>query len=498
MTRSFYRRLARFVAGRPLTPGRREFLGGAAASGALLLSNRLWSESGLSAAGAAFGAKRVVVVGAGFAGLACAYELQSAGYDVTVLEATTRVGGRVRSSTEFVKGRVIEVGAELIGSNHPTWMAYKDAFKLEMLDLSESEEWEQPVVLAGKRLTHDEAKALLAEMDEVFNKNMDPLAATVDADEPWKTPDAKVLDAQNTKDWIAKLECSDLCKKALTVEFQSNNGQDVAKQSFLGNLAQVKGHGTAASYRDESEIYRCKGGNQSLATKLAETIKSLVLELPVRSIEWGDKKVVVTCSDGRTLECDDIVLAVPPSIWSRIEFKPGLPQALSPQMGLNTKWFAHLKNRFWQKANQEQYALNDGVFNMTWEGTDGQEGDEDVVFVAFNGGPSAEKARALRGDAQAAAYLAELEALYPGFKEQLVGKPFFMDWPNEPWTKASYSFPAPGQVTTQGPILRDGLQGRLHFAGEHTCYRFVGYMEGALYSGSQLARRLAKRDGVGK
>jgi monoamine oxidase len=43
--------------------------------------------------------------------------------------------------------------------------------------------------------------------------------------------------------------------------------------------------------------------------------------------------------------------------------------------------------------------------------------------------------------------------------------------------------------------LRDGA-GRLHFAGEHTCYAFVGYMEGALDSGAAVARRLAGRDGV--
>lgn len=490
MTRSFYRRLARSVHG-PASTTRRDLLCGGAAAGAWLLSRRGLLPS-------RFGGKRIVVVGAGFSGLACAHELQAAGYDVTVVEATNRVGGRVRSSTEFVKDRVVEIGAELIGSNHPTWMAYKDAFGLEMLELSENEEWEQPVLLGGKRLSRDEAKALLAEMDEIFNKNIDPLAAPVVADEPWKTPDAKALDARNTADWIAGLDCSDTCKLALAVEFQSNNGQHVAKQSFLGNLAQVKGHGGAQSYRDESEIYRCKGGNQSLAKKLAAGIKSLVLELPARSIEWGDKRIVVTCADGRTLECDDVVITVPPSVWSRIEFKPGLPGALSPQMGQNTKWFAHVKSRFWQKANQEQYALSDGVFNMTWEGTDGQEGDADVVFVAFNGGASAERARGLRGEAVTAAYLADLELLYPGFKEQFGGKAFFMDWPNEPWTKASYSFPAPGQVTTQGQILYDGLQGRLHFAGEHTCYRFVGYMEGALYSGAQLARRLAKRDGAAK
>jgi monoamine oxidase len=70
-----------------------------------------------------------------------------------------------------------------------------------------------------------------------------------------------------------------------------------------------------------------------------------------------------------------------------------------------------------------------------------------------------------------------------------------MDWPNDPWTLGGYSFPAPGQVTTVGPLMHKGL-GRLHFAGEHTSYKFVGYMEGGLNSGVTVAHRLAKRDGV--
>jgi monoamine oxidase len=70
-----------------------------------------------------------------------------------------------------------------------------------------------------------------------------------------------------------------------------------------------------------------------------------------------------------------------------------------------------------------------------------------------------------------------------------------MAWPDEPWTLAGYSFPAPGQVTTVGPLLAKGL-GRLHFAGEHACYKFVGYMEGALSSGAAVAMKLAARDGV--
>jgi monoamine oxidase len=72
-----------------------------------------------------------------------------------------------------------------------------------------------------------------------------------------------------------------------------------------------------------------------------------------------------------------------------------------------------------------------------------------------------------------------------------------MDWPGDRWTMGSYSFPAPGQVTLQGQRLYDGI-GRLHFAGEHTSYAFMGYMEGALHSGASVARRLATREGIVK
>jgi monoamine oxidase len=46
-----------------------------------------------------------------------------------------------------------------------------------------------------------------------------------------------------------------------------------------------------------------------------------------------------------------------------------------------------------------------------------------------------------------------------------------------------------------GPKLSDGYEGKVHFAGEHTCYVFTGYMEGALQSGYRLARKLVHRDG---
>ena len=89
-----------------------------AAAGALLISDQIAFALPQGKAG------RVVVVGAGFSGLAAAYELTRAGYEVTVVEARNRVGGRVISFSDIVPGKNVEGGGELIGSNHPAWVGY--------------------------------------------------------------------------------------------------------------------------------------------------------------------------------------------------------------------------------------------------------------------------------------------------------------------------------------------------------------------------------------
>ena len=113
--------------------------------------------------------RRVVVVGAGFSGLACAFELKSAGYDVTVVESRNRVGGRVLTFADFVPGRIVEGGGELIGSNHPSWVAYAKRFGLEMLDVTEAEDADFPIILGGARLTKAESEALYETMSTALS-----------------------------------------------------------------------------------------------------------------------------------------------------------------------------------------------------------------------------------------------------------------------------------------------------------------------------------------
>lgn len=270
----------------------------------------------------------------------------------------------------------------------------------------------------------------------------------------------------------------------------------IDRQSYLGLLTAIKGGGGDA-YWTETDAQRCRGGNQQLAHKLVRKIreKRVRLGVPVTSIEQSAERVRVACADGRTLECDDVVIAVPPSTWPRIRFDPPLPAALAPQMGSNVKYLAHVKKRFWQESGTGQYAISDGVIGWTWDGTDGQAGEADACLTAFSGGLGAETARAWSAADRDAHYRAEYEKLHPQYGEHFVASRF-MNWPAEPWTGASYSFPAPGEVLATGPLLYNGLAGRVHFAGEHCSYAFVGYMEGALNSGAALARRLAQRDGA--
>ena len=457
-----------------------------AAAGALLMSDSLFATRQK--------AGRAVIIGAGFSGLAAAYELSRAGYEVTVVEARNRVGGRVISFSDLVAGKNVEGGGELIGSNHPAWIGYAKQFDLEFLDVTE-EDAEFPIVLGGKRLTADQSEALWEEMETAFNTIVGD-AANVDADEPWKASNAQALDRRTLASWIDALDASPLCKAGLHTMMTADNGVITEWQSYLGNLAMVRGGGLE-KYWEESEVYRCKGGNQQLARKFVAAIGQprVLTRTPVRRVAIGDGGVRVTLGNGNVLDAEHVVLTAPPSVWNRIAFDPALPPGLAPQMASNVKQLIALKSRFWQRAELAPELMTDGPVSLTWHATDGQAGAGEAL-VAFSGGPAAETCRGWTATERNENYLAELQKVYRAVRPSFV-RARFMDWPGDPWTKASYSFPAPGQVTGQGPILREGI-GRLHFAGEYSSYAFMGYMEGALNSGAAAARRIATRDGVVK
>ena len=470
---------------------RREMLRASAAAGAgLLLSNSL----GFSATRAA--GKRVIVVGGGFGGMSAAYELHQVGYEVVVVEARDRFGGRVRTLDRFIKDKTVEAGGEMVGANHPTWAAYAQQFGIKFREIVYDKDAEAPIMLAGERLNPGAARRLWQEMKEALAIiNAD--AAKVDAYQPWKSEGAQELDRRTTASWIEELAVSDQCKQAITIQLTCINGMIPAWQSYLGNLAMVKGGGLE-NYWTQTDAYHTIDGNQQLAEEISDELggDKIILATAATGIKIGPDSATVTLSDGQQLEADDVILAVPASTWNRIAFEPPLPPGLAPQMGTNTKFLVAVKGRFWEQEKLSPRSLTDGPVNLTWEDTNGQPGNVGACLTAYAGGPMADLAMAWSIEERQVKYLDILDQLYPGIARHYV-KADFINWHNDPLARGSYSFPAPGQVTSIGPILEQGL-GRLHFAGEHCCPAFVGYMEGALQSGVRLARRLAERDGIVK
>src|SRR5204862_12932 len=91
-----------------------------------------------------------------------------------------------------------------------------------------------------------------------------------------------------------------------------------------------------------------------------------------------DKRSVKPCHDA-------------PSVWKKIQFRPALPADLQPQMGTNVKFLAAVKGPFWKDKGLAPDSLSDGDICMTWDATDGQEGeDKGACLTAFSGGPAAE------------------------------------------------------------------------------------------------------------
>jgi monoamine oxidase len=214
----------RRVGAAPSAITRRRFLQASLAAGAALMLPRQQSQAQVSSR------PRVLVIGAGFAGLSCAYQLQRAGADVQVLEARNRVGGRVLTLNNFVEGQRIEAGAELVGGNHPTWMAYAKEFGLTMRDVSDEDDPASPVLIDGKLYTGQDARRLFESIDQALAL-MNADARSVNRESPWRTPDAERLDRLSFAQAVSRWSVEPEVRLAATTLLANDNVLDASEAS---------------------------------------------------------------------------------------------------------------------------------------------------------------------------------------------------------------------------------------------------------------------------
>jgi monoamine oxidase len=449
----------------------------------------------------------VAVVGAGFAGLTAAFRLRSYGAQVTLYEARDTAGGRVR--TDVVDGRVLEIGAELIGSNHPCWLKYATLFGLDFRDVTTADEYVaeglQPQVrLGGVTLEPALAHEVEGDVHEVQH------LLSVDATEalpgdlahhPWDAPRAAELDARNLAEWVD--ECVSAMRLEpdrdarlrafLAIEFESHMTVPLDRQSLLASFACVAGGG-GDGYWTDTEVYRCAEGNQSLADRMLERMRTgerAVTFHPstrVTAIDVAGGRVTVTSSPAAggaaaTASYDYAVVAVPPTVWPGIAVggSTGWFPGGAPGQGPAVKYLGLVDGPYWRDDGMAPSGFDDAL-GQVWEGTDRQGFSGNLCLTAFAGGT---RAAALReGDFPPA-----LERLLPGFERSATDH-VYANWPREPYVMTGYSCPAPGQVTDHQRRMQLPVQDRIFLAGEACSPAFFGYMEGALQSGEAAADRI--------
>lgn len=307
---------------------------------------------------------------------------------------------------------------------------------------------------------------------------------------PWLAPNAGALDKQNLAEWVDSRKTSPLCKHAVKLQFATDNGVEANKQSLLGVLALVKGGGNKLEYFTETEVYRCDGGNQQLAEKLAAPLADcLFLGVRARRIHKSGENMIVDVIDRqnklRSFVAKRVVLAIPPSIWPEVAFSTDDPlnfdsrklKRLKPQMGNNVKCLMSFPSEYWKRSKLSPNLTSDGSVALTWHSTEEQAGHGHVL-VGFSGGDKALECVNWKPVDRTRNYIRELSRAYPETGRELTDARF-KNWPHDPFVRASYAFPAPKEILRCGPVFDAGI-GNLDFAGEHTCYAFVGYMEGAL------------------
>ncbi|HJS19757.1 MAG TPA: FAD-dependent oxidoreductase [Anaerolineales bacterium] len=440
--------------------------------------------------------RNVTVIGAGLAGLAAAYELHRAAWKVTVLEARSRVGGRVYSLRSFKNGQVAEGGGEFIEESHTRMLAYAREFKLSLGRVGswqgQAGDWGSFEGRSGRLSDlsiwginlHDEVNHIWRALSELGKLVPDP-------NQPQAAREASRLDRQSAFDWIDSLNVHPLAKNHFIQHIRAEYTTEPERLSLL-DLAR----NSSMYYRtaERGGNFRVIGGNDRIACGLADAQPDVRLNAVVTSIRpMADEMEVAYRQNGsyHTIRSAYVILAVPLTTARLIDFHGGLPAAHQRMVdevsyGAVTKVLIQYRKRFWVERGWNGRLVTDQPIVYSWHATSHVESEDGILTIYTGGEPAAHLSR-LSDDERIRVAVNEIEKLFPGSSD-LVEHTATVAWPNEEFTRGSYMALAPGQVTAHWEILMQPA-GRLFFAGEHAT-PLQGFMEGAVESGQRAAKEI--------
>jgi polyamine oxidase len=428
---------------------------------------------------------RVLVAGAGIAGLTVANALTHAGIDCVVLEARDRIGGRLH--TADLGGSPVELGGSWI--HMPDGNPMRAFARLAGVPCTSANPLAEMAAFdgrEGRRLSAAETGDLLGLFDG-FPDAMDGLRAQLG-------PDASAADAIEA--FVATGRAAGWAPGPAARARQLLSAYIEADSACLTTQQSLRWMWTELEYGGDYFGDAPEGGYRRLVNAMASGV-DVRLGQPVSEVAVREDGVRMVTADGSVEEGSHAVMALPLGVLKA--GRPGFAPALPPDrlaaigrlgFGRFEKVALRFTEPFWRDAGFPHLMIfpADGDEWMVWAmGQDAFGAGPVLLFFVFHS--AAERLAGAGPDAPVRWALSQLA--------QAIGRPCpepvataVSSWADDPWTRGAYTHIPPGASPADADLLGQPVGGRLLFAGEHTQSARLAYADGALTSGIREAKRL--------